>query len=147
MLNAYYAWKSNGEDKKWSYDNFLNLRSLQSGDNVRQQLARLMAKYNLPLTSTEFSSKDYYVNIRKSLVSGFFMQVAHLDPSGHYQTVKVRFCCCWKILSFPVLAAQAQCLGVNLQTMAFGPHAMSMKLTRTMHTFPSIARLLPSDCY
>jgi len=146
MLNAYYAWKSNGEDKKWSYDNFLNLRSLQSGDNVRQQLARLMAKYNLPLTSTEFSSKDYYVNIRKSLVSGFFMQVAHLDPSGHYQTVKVRFCCCWKILSFPVLAAQAQCLGVNLQTMAFGPHAMSMKLTRTMHTFPSIARLLPSDC-
>ena len=28
------------------------------------------AKYNLPLTSTEFSSKDYYVNIRKSLVSG-----------------------------------------------------------------------------
>jgi len=34
------------------------------------QLARLMAKYNLPLTSTEFSSKDYYVNIRKSLVSG-----------------------------------------------------------------------------
>jgi len=88
MLNAYYAWKSNGEDKKWTYDNFLNLRSLQSGDNVRQQLARLMAKYNLPLTSTEFSSKDYYVNIRKSLVSGFFMQVAHLDPSGHYQTVK-----------------------------------------------------------
>ena len=88
MLNAYYAWKSNGEDRKWTYDNFLNLRSLQSGDNVRQQLARLMAKYNLPLTSTEFSSKDYYLNIRKSLVSGFFMQVAHLDPSGHYQTVK-----------------------------------------------------------
>jgi hypothetical protein len=39
MLNAYYAWKSNGEDKKWTYDNFLNLRSLQSGDNVRQQVA------------------------------------------------------------------------------------------------------------
>jgi len=88
MLNAYYAWKSNGEDKKWTYENFLNIRALTSGDNVRQQLSRLMARYQLPLTSTEFSSKDYYINIRKALVAGFFMQVAHLDPSGHYQTVK-----------------------------------------------------------
>uniref|UniRef100_A0A7S0QYN8 RNA helicase n=1 Tax=Cryptomonas curvata TaxID=233186 RepID=A0A7S0QYN8_9CRYP len=88
LLNAYYAWKSNGEDKKWTYDNFLNARSLMSGDSVRQQLARLMARYQLQLVSTEFSSKDYYINIRKALVAGFFMQVAHLDPSGHYQTVK-----------------------------------------------------------
>ena len=57
LLNAYYAWKSNGEDKKWTYDNFLNARSLQSGDSVRQQLARLMARYQLQLVSTEFSSK------------------------------------------------------------------------------------------
>uniref|UniRef100_A0A6U2I1C1 RNA helicase n=2 Tax=Hemiselmis andersenii TaxID=464988 RepID=A0A6U2I1C1_HEMAN len=88
LLNAYYAWKSNGEDKRWTYDNFLNGRSLQSGDSVRQQLARLMAKFQLPLSSTEFASKDYYINIRKALVCGFFMHVAHLDPSGHYQTVK-----------------------------------------------------------
>ena len=32
LLNAYYAWKSNGEDKKWTYENFLNTRSLMSGD-------------------------------------------------------------------------------------------------------------------
>jgi pre-mRNA-splicing factor ATP-dependent RNA helicase DHX15/PRP43 len=43
---------------------------------------------NLPLVSTDFSSKEYYVNIRKCLVEGFFMQVAHLERSGHYLTVK-----------------------------------------------------------
>ena len=30
----------------------------------------------------------YYGNIKKALVSGYFMQVAHLQRSGHYLTVK-----------------------------------------------------------
>ncbi|KAF4518411.1 hypothetical protein B566_EDAN002064 [Ephemera danica] len=53
-------------------------RSLKSGDNVRQQLSRIMDRFSLKRTSTEFTSKDYYVNIRKALVCGFFMQ---LHPS------------------------------------------------------------------
>jgi len=34
-----------------------------------------MDRFNLRRTSTEFTSRDYYINIRKALVSGFFMQV------------------------------------------------------------------------
>lgn len=34
-----------------------------------------MDRFNLKRTSTEFTSKDYYLNIRKSLTTGFFMQV------------------------------------------------------------------------
>lgn len=64
------------EDTQWCYDNFVNYRSLKSADNVRQQLSRIMDRFNLKRTSTEFTSKDYYVNIRKALVSGFFMQVS-----------------------------------------------------------------------
>jgi hypothetical protein len=26
LLNVYHAWKANGEDSQWSYDNFLNQR-------------------------------------------------------------------------------------------------------------------------
>ena len=48
-----------------------------SADNVRQQLSRIMDRFALPRRSTEFTSKEYYTNIRKALVSGFFMQVAH----------------------------------------------------------------------
>ncbi len=39
-------------------------------------------------SSTEFTSPDYYLNIRKALVSGFFMQVGHLEKTGHYLTIK-----------------------------------------------------------
>ena len=63
------------EEIQWCYDNFLNNRSLKSADNVRQQLARIMDRFNLKRTSTDFNSREYYVNIRKSLVTGFFMQV------------------------------------------------------------------------
>ncbi|KAJ4430267.1 hypothetical protein ANN_22479 [Periplaneta americana] len=64
----------NSEDPQWCYDNFVNYRSLKSGDNVRQQLSRIMDRFNLKRTSTDFTSKDYYINIRKALVTGFFMQ-------------------------------------------------------------------------
>ena len=66
----------------------LMFRSLKSADNVRQQLCRIMDRFNLKRTSTDFTSKDYYLNIRKALCSGFFMQVAHLERTGHYLTVK-----------------------------------------------------------
>lgn len=88
LLNVYHAFKQNSEDPQWCYDNFVNYRSLKSGDNVRQQLSRIMDRFNLKRTSTEFTSKDYYINIRKSLVTGFFMQVAHLEKTGHYLTIK-----------------------------------------------------------
>ena len=66
---------SDREDTQWCYDNFLNFRSLKSADNVRDQLSRIMDRFNLKKTSTDFTSKDYYINIRKALVAGFFMQV------------------------------------------------------------------------
>lgn len=74
--------------KEWCYENFLNYRSLQSADSVRDQLSRIMRKQNLPLVSTDFSSGDYYTNLRQCMASGFFMQVAHLQKQGHYLTVK-----------------------------------------------------------
>lgn len=88
LLNVYHAFKQNHEDPQWCYDNFVNYRSLKSADNVRQQLSRIMDRFNLRRTSTDFTSRDYYLNIRKVLVAGFFMQVAHLERTGHYLTIK-----------------------------------------------------------
>lgn len=68
------------DDPQWCYDNFINFRSLKSADNVRQQLARIMDRFNLRRSSTEFTSRDYYINIRKALVSGYFMQVMATTP-------------------------------------------------------------------
>lgn len=88
LLNVYHAYKQSHEDVQWCYDNFIQHRSLKSADNVRDQLTRIMDRFNLARRSTDFNSRDYYLNIRKALVAGFFMQVAHLERSGHYLTVK-----------------------------------------------------------
>lgn len=78
-INFNFLFKSGNEDPQWCYENFVNYRSLKSADNVRQQLARIMDRFNLKRTSTEFTSKDYYMNIRKALVQGFFMQVIYQE--------------------------------------------------------------------
>ncbi|QHN84888.1 Putative pre-mRNA-splicing factor ATP-dependent RNA helicase [Arachis hypogaea] len=88
LLNVYHAYKQNNEDPSWCYDNFVNQRALKSADNVRQQLVRIMARFSLKLCSTDFNSRDYYINIRKAMLAGYFMQVAHLERTGHYLTVK-----------------------------------------------------------
>lgn len=66
---------SDHEDVQWCYENFINYRALKNADDVRTQLARIMDKFNLKRLSTDFNSRDYYLNIRKALVAGFFMQV------------------------------------------------------------------------
>uniref|UniRef100_A0A915CRY0 RNA helicase n=1 Tax=Ditylenchus dipsaci TaxID=166011 RepID=A0A915CRY0_9BILA len=88
LLNVYHAFKQNREDVQWCFENFINYRALKNADEVRAQLAKIMDKFNLRRVSTDFNSRDYYVNIRKALVAGFFMQVAHLERSGHYITIK-----------------------------------------------------------
>ncbi|CAO3594172.1 unnamed protein product [Absidia cylindrospora] len=88
LLNAYHAYKQNEDDSKWCWNHFLNQRSLKSADNVRRQLRRTMENNDLDLLSTSFEDRNYYSNIRRALAAGYFMQVAHLERSGHYLTVK-----------------------------------------------------------
>lgn len=88
LLNAYHAYKSENMSSDWAWRNFLSDRALRQADNVRTQLVRLMQRAKLPLESTDFASAHYYPNIRKCLLEGFFMQVAHVERGGSYTTVK-----------------------------------------------------------
>jgi pre-mRNA-splicing factor ATP-dependent RNA helicase DHX15/PRP43 len=93
LLNVYHAFKSPEAQtnlKQWCHDHFLNLRSLQSADNVRMQLLRIMEREELEMVSTPFDDKKYYENIRRALCAGFFMQVAKKDAQGKsvYTTIK-----------------------------------------------------------
>ena len=94
LLNAYHAFKgqSNSDPNgisRWCHDHFLSMRHLTSADNVRAQLKRIMETHEINLMSTPFENKDYYVNIRRALLAGFFMQVGMKDGSGRsYHTVK-----------------------------------------------------------
>ncbi|EEP80371.1 pre-mRNA splicing factor ATP-dependent RNA helicase PRP43 [Uncinocarpus reesii 1704] len=93
LLNVYHAFKSaeaQENPRQWCHDHFLSLRALQSADNVRQQLQRIMEREEIELMSTPFEDKKYYENIRRALVAGFFMQVAKKESQGKslYRTVK-----------------------------------------------------------
>lgn len=93
LLNVYHGFKSDEAYEygihKWCRDHFLNYRSLAAADNIRNQLERLMIRYNLELSTTDYESPKYFDNIRKALASGFFMQVAKKRSGGKgYITVK-----------------------------------------------------------
>lgn len=93
MLNVYTAYqddKAQSNLSQWTYDHFLSLRSLKSADNVRSQLKRLMERNGLELISTPYDDPDFYNNIRKALVSGYFMQVASKPNNNgkNYMTIK-----------------------------------------------------------
>ena len=92
MLNVYHAFKgpeAQNNLKQWCHDHFVSLRALQSADNVRQQLKRIMETHEVELVSVPFEDKNYYTNIRRALVAGFFMQVAMKEGSSKtYVTVK-----------------------------------------------------------
>lgn len=70
----------------WTH--YLSLRALQEADNVRAQLQRNMERFDIELVSLSDETK-LFLNVRKALVCGFFMQVAHKEGEKiKYLTVK-----------------------------------------------------------
>lgn len=88
LLNAYHAFLKNSGNNNFCYDNFINGRAMKQADSIREQLHRIMVRNNIRLCSTDFTSRDYSINIRKALLSGYFMRVAHAERGGNYLTVK-----------------------------------------------------------
>ena len=51
MLNVYHAYKNNNDDTSWCYENFINHRAMKQSDNVREQLSRIMRRFEIPLVT------------------------------------------------------------------------------------------------
>ena len=74
-------------NKQWCWNNYLSQRALQSAENVRQQLERIMSRHNVKINTTK-DERMLSDNVRKALVCGFFMQVARKGEHGGYETIK-----------------------------------------------------------
>jgi len=93
LLNVFQEFIKESDEKRsrdWCYLNFLNFRALKAAENVRSQLLRICQRMGIKIIGLPPSSHDYYINIRKAIASGFFMQVAHFGDSDKYVTVKDR---------------------------------------------------------
>ena len=74
---------------KWCYNNYLNYRSMSSCVSVRRQLEGILRKMRIDVNNGyDLQNVNYFNNIKKCLLSGFFMQVAHRERTGHYLTIK-----------------------------------------------------------
>ena len=100
LLNAFHSFLSvGGSDKdksEWCWQNYLQYRSLSSAINVRNQLVNLCQRNGIPLVSphnedpaAKSGSYAYNMRIKRALLTGYFMQVAHKDVRGNgYTTSK-----------------------------------------------------------
>ena len=79
LLSIYNAWERNGRSKRWCDDYFIQERSMKRAADVRQQLTRIMTRFNMKLLQ---SDHDYRA-IQKSILSGYFTNVAKRDTEGY----------------------------------------------------------------
>ncbi|KJA15451.1 hypothetical protein HYPSUDRAFT_48384 [Hypholoma sublateritium FD-334 SS-4] len=88
LLNVYNQYILNMHDKNWAWNNYLSVRALQQAESIRNQLQRIMERYDIEFNSIR-DEKKLFANIRQALVCGFFMQVAHKEgEKGNYLTAK-----------------------------------------------------------
>ncbi|KAK1228475.1 DEAH-box ATP-dependent RNA helicase prp43 [Marasmius sp. AFHP31] len=88
LLNVYNQYMQNKHDKNWAWQNYVSGRALMQAENVRNQLQRTMERFEIELVSLT-DQKKLFLNVRRALVIGFFMQVAHKEgEKGNYLTVK-----------------------------------------------------------
>lgn len=58
---------------------------MRGAAEVRDQLLTKMLKLGIPLVSEEHELSE---NIRKCIISGFFMQIVHKEKANYYMTLK-----------------------------------------------------------
>ncbi|KAK7301562.1 hypothetical protein RJT34_12429 [Clitoria ternatea] len=84
LLKVYNSWKETNYSTQWCFENYIQVRSMKRARDIRDQLAGLLERVEIEVTSND-NDLDA---IRKSITSGFFPHSARLQKNGSYRTVK-----------------------------------------------------------
>ncbi|XP_061220076.1 putative pre-mRNA-splicing factor ATP-dependent RNA helicase DHX32 isoform X2 [Neopsephotus bourkii] len=93
LINVFNAFKEASTNstsqyystEKWCRDYFLSSSALRMAEIIRAELVEIMKRIELPISEPDFGSKANILNIKKSLLSGYFMHIARdVDGSGNY---------------------------------------------------------------
>lgn len=69
----------------WCHNCFLSCSALRMADVIRAELLEIIKRIELPYAEPAFGSQENGLNIKKALLSGYFMQIARdVDGSGNY---------------------------------------------------------------
>uniref|UniRef100_A0A3Q3T051 DEAQ box RNA-dependent ATPase 1 n=1 Tax=Mastacembelus armatus TaxID=205130 RepID=A0A3Q3T051_9TELE len=85
LINIYNAFIKHNQDEAWCMTNLLSHASLRLAVVIRAELLEVMQRIELPVSPPAFGCQDNCTNIKRALISGFFLKVAHdVDGSGNY---------------------------------------------------------------
>ncbi|MED6274174.1 hypothetical protein CHARACLAT_013783 [Characodon lateralis] len=85
LINVYNAFMEHNEDEAWCTANFLSHSALRLAMVIRAELLEVMQRIELPVSPPAFGCQDNCTNIKRALISGFFLKVAYdVDGSGNY---------------------------------------------------------------
>lgn len=83
LLNVYNRWQQANCTEQFCTLNYLHYRHLKRARDVRNQLTTLFKRFGLPIVSCHGDPEV----IRRTLVSGFFMNAAKRDSQVGYKTI------------------------------------------------------------
>uniref|UniRef100_A0A8B9TT71 DEAH-box helicase 32 (putative) n=1 Tax=Anas platyrhynchos TaxID=8839 RepID=A0A8B9TT71_ANAPL len=81
LINVFNAFREAAADST----NQCNCSALRMAEIIRAELVEIMKRIELPISEPDFGSQENVLNIKKALLSGYFMHVARdVDGSGNY---------------------------------------------------------------
>lgn len=66
---------ADNQDEAWCTTNFLSHASLRLAVVIRAELLEVMQRIELPVSPPAFGCQDNCTNIKRALISGFFLKV------------------------------------------------------------------------
>lgn len=85
LLNVYQRYLASRCDVRWCRDNSVDVRSLKTATEVRNQLVQFCQKHSLAVVPAVDSTM-----ILKAFTAGYFMQCAYRQPDGAFKTIMGR---------------------------------------------------------
>ncbi|XP_007521704.2 probable ATP-dependent RNA helicase DHX35 [Erinaceus europaeus] len=84
MLNVYEAFIKHNKNSQWCQEHFLNYKGLVRAATVREQLKKLLVKFQVPKISSEGDPDP----VLRCIVAGFFANAARFHSTGAYRTIR-----------------------------------------------------------
>ncbi|GAA6043501.1 hypothetical protein JCM8097_002244 [Rhodosporidiobolus ruineniae] len=87
LLNVWEQWQESGFSVSWTYEHFIQIKSLTRVRDIRDQLVQLCERVEIFVEGNENSSD--IVPIQKAICAGYFQNTGRLNRSGDaYRTIK-----------------------------------------------------------
>ncbi|KAG7246840.1 hypothetical protein CRUP_023403, partial [Coryphaenoides rupestris] len=86
LINIYHAFLQHNQDEVWCATNFLNAVALRLAVVIRAELLEVMQRIELPVSPPAFGCQDNCTNVKRALVSGFFLKLSWEMVKSWYST-------------------------------------------------------------